>query len=141
MNSHPSSDSTRSIVLDGGGAPATTMRTVPRPGTGRPSAARVSAAPRMAATTAGAPHSSVTPCRSMRDRISSPSTLRSTMCVPPMPVTAYGMPQPLQWNMGSVCRSTSRSLTPVCQPKVAAFSQQLRCVSCTPLGRAVVPEV
>ena len=88
MNSHPSSDSTRSIVLDGGGAPATTMRTVPRPGTARPSAARVSAAPRMAATTAGAPHSSVTPCRSIRDRISSPSTLRSTMCVPPMPVTA-----------------------------------------------------
>ena len=40
MNSHPSSDSTRSIVLDGGGAPATTMRTVPRPGTARPSAAR-----------------------------------------------------------------------------------------------------
>ena len=53
MNSHPSSDSTRSIVLDGGGAPATTMRTVPRPGMARPSAARVSAAPRMAATTAG----------------------------------------------------------------------------------------
>ena len=77
----------------------------------------------------------------MRDRISSPSTLRSTTWVPPIPVTAYGIPQPLQWNMGSVCRSTSRSLTPVCQPKVAALSQQLRWVSCTPLGRAVVPEV
>ena len=88
MNSHPSSDSTRSIVFDGGGAPATTMRTVPRPGTVRPSAARASAAPRMAATTAGAPHSSVTPCRSIRDRMSSPSTLRSTTCMPPMPVTA-----------------------------------------------------
>ena len=37
MNSHPSSVSTRSIVFDGGGAPATTMRTVPRPGTVRPS--------------------------------------------------------------------------------------------------------
>ena len=23
---------------------------------------------------------------------------------PPMPVIAYGMPQPLQWNIGSVCR-------------------------------------
>ena len=41
----------------------------------------------------------------------------------------------------SVCSSTSRSLTPVCQPKIAALSQQLRWVSCTPLGRAVVPEV
>ena len=58
-----------------------------------------------------------------------------------MPVTAYGIPQPLQWNIGSVCSSTSRSLTVVCQPKVAAFNQMLRCVSCTPFGRAVVPLV
>ena len=58
-----------------------------------------------------------------------------------MPVTAYVMPQPLQWNIGSVCRYTSRSLTPVCHPNVAAFSQMLRCVSCTPFGRAVVPLV
>ncbi len=58
-----------------------------------------------------------------------------------MPVTAYGMPQPLQWNIGSVCRYTSRSLTPVCQPKSPALSHRLRCVSCTPLGRAVVPLV
>jgi hypothetical protein len=43
-----------------------------------------------------------------------------------MPVTAYGMPQPLQWNIGSVCRNTSRSVTAVCQPNTAAFSQQLR---------------
>ncbi len=95
----------------------------------------------MAATTAGAPHMSVTPCRSIRDRISSPSTLRSTMWVPPIPVTAYGIPHPLQWNIGNVCNSTSRSLTPVCHPNVAALSQQLRCVSCTPFGRAVVPDV
>ena len=60
---------------------------------------------------------------------------------PPMPVTAYGMPQPLQWNIGSVCRYTSRSLTPVCQPNVVALTQRLRCVSCTPFGRAVVPLV
>ena len=32
MNSQPSSVSTRSIVRVGGGAPATTMRTWPRPG-------------------------------------------------------------------------------------------------------------
>src|ERR1700683_2732416 len=74
----------------------------------------------------------------MRARMSSPSILRCTTWVPPMPVTAYGMPQPLQWNMGSVCRSTSRSLTPVFHPKGAAFSQQLRSVSCPRLGRARV---
>ena len=34
MNSQPSSVSTRSIVFDGGGAPATTMRTLPRAGRG-----------------------------------------------------------------------------------------------------------
>ena len=138
MNSQPSSVSTRSIVRVGGGAPATTMRVRPWPGTG-PS--HVAAASRMAATTAGAPHSSVTPCSSTRRRISAPSTLRSTICFAPMAVSAYGMPQPLQWNIGSVWRYTSRSFTPVCQPKVAALIQMLRCVSCTPFGRAVVPLV
>ena len=83
------------------------MRTVPRPGTSRPSATRASAAPTMAATTAGAPQRRVTPCRSIRERISSPSTFRTTTWVPPIPVTAYGMPQPLQWNIGSVWSSTS----------------------------------
>ena len=58
-----------------------------------------------------------------------------------MPHVAYGMPQPLQWNIGSVCRYTSRSDTPACQPNVAAFIQMLRWVSCTPFGRAVVPLV
>ena len=55
MNSQPSSVSTRSMVRVGGGAPATTMRVRPAPGTG-PS--QVAAASRMAATTAGAPHMS-----------------------------------------------------------------------------------
>ena len=95
----------------------------------------------MAATTAGAAHSRVTPWASMRRRISSPSILRTTTCGHPIPVTAYGIPHPLQWNIGSVCMNTSRSVTAVCQPKVAALSQQLRWVSCTPLGRAVVPLV
>ena len=58
-----------------------------------------------------------------------------------MPVIAYGIPQPLQWNIGSVWRYTSRSFTPVCQPKVAALIHRLRCVISTPLGRAVVPLV
>ena len=85
MNSQPSSVSTRSMVRVGGGAPATTMRVRPAPGMG-PS--QVAAASRMAATTAGAPHSSVTPSRSTRRRISAPSTLRSTTWRTPMPVTA-----------------------------------------------------
>ncbi len=58
-----------------------------------------------------------------------------------MPVTAYVMPQPLQWNIGNVWRYTSRSLTLACQPNVVALIQMLRWVSCTPLGRAVVPLV
>ena len=91
----------RSIVRVGGGAPATTTRTRSRPGIG-PS--HVAAASSTALNTAGAPHISVTPCASTRRRISAPSTLRSTMCRPPMAVTAYVMPQPLQWNIGNVCR-------------------------------------
>ena len=51
------------------------------------------------------------------------------------------MPQPLQWNMGSVCRYTSRSRTPALQPKVTALSHSVRWVTSTPLGRAVVPLV
>ena len=51
------------------------------------------------------------------------------------------MPQPLQWNIGSVWRYTSRSFTVACQPNVTALVQMLRCVICTPLGRAVVPDV
>jgi hypothetical protein len=92
-------------------------------------------------STAGAPHISVTPCSSMRRRISAPSILRMMTCFAPIPVTAYSIPHPLQWNCGSVWRYTSRSLTPMCQPKTVAFSHRLRWVSCTPLGRAVVPEV
>ena len=84
-NSQPNSVSMRSIVFVGGGAPATTMRTRPCPGTG-PS--HEAAASRTMFTTAGAPQSIVTPCSSMRRKISAPSTLRKMMCRPPMPVTA-----------------------------------------------------
>ena len=101
MNSHPSSVSTRSMVWVGGGAPATTIRVRPLPGTG-PS--NCWAASSTAFTTAGAPHSRVTPCSAMRRRMSAPSTLRSTTWVAPTPASAYGMPHPLQWNIGSVCR-------------------------------------
>ena len=83
----------------------------------------------------------VTPWRSTRRRISAPSTLRCTTWGTPIPAVANGMPQPLQWNMGRVCRYTSRSLMPDCQPNTVALSHKLRWVCCTPLGRAVVPEV
>ncbi len=114
------------------------MRVRPWPGIGPSQAAAASST---AATTAGAPHSSVTPWRSTRRRISAPSTFRRTTCRAPMPASPNGMPHPLQWNIGSVCRYTSRSVTPVCRANVVAFTQRLRWVSCTPLGRAVVPLV
>ena len=62
------------------------------------------AASSTAATTAGAAHITVTPYFSTRLRISVPSTLRSTTWGTPQPVIANGMPQPLAWNIGSVCR-------------------------------------
>ena len=70
-----------------------------------------------------------------------PSTWRSTTCRPPTPVMPKGIPQPFAWNIGSVCRYTSRSLIPACSPNTVAFSHRLRWVSWTPFGRAVVPEV
>ena len=73
------------MVRVGGGAPATTIRTLPAPGTGPSHSAAASST---VATTAGAPHSNVTPCRSIRRRISAPSTLRWMMWRPPIAVTA-----------------------------------------------------
>ena len=58
-----------------------------------------------------------------------------------MAVTPYVIPQPLQWNIGNVCRYTSRSFTPMWSANVTELTQRLRCVSCTPFGRAVVPLV
>ncbi len=88
MNSQPSCSSTRAMMALGGGAPATTMRTRSRPGIGTPLAARAAAASRIDATTAGAPHISVTPSRSTRRRMSSPSIFLITTCEPPIAVTA-----------------------------------------------------
>jgi hypothetical protein len=89
------------MVFDGGGAPATMMRTLSLPGI---SPSQSAAASRTAFQTAGAPAMTVTPCRSTRRRISAPSTLRRTTCVAPSPAIVYGRPQPLQWNIGRVCR-------------------------------------
>ena len=77
MNSQPSSASTRATVLVGGGAPATMIRTLSRPGI---SPSQVSAASSTEATTAGAAHITVTPYFSTRRRISAPSILRITTC-------------------------------------------------------------
>ena len=59
------------------------------------------------------------PCRrrsrprcSISSKIFAPSIARRTTCVPPMPVSAYTPPQPLQWNIGSVHSSTSSCATP-----------------------------
>ncbi len=101
MNSQPSSDSIRCTTEVGGGAPATTIRTRSRPGTGPSHSAAASST---ICTTAGAPHRKVTPCRSTRRRISAPSTFRSTTCRAPSPVSENGKPQPLAWNIGRVCR-------------------------------------
>ena len=94
----------RSMVFDGGGAPATTTRTRPRPGMAWPRWRRAAPASSTAAMTAGAQLRIVTPSRSTRCRISSPSIFRTITWRAPMAVTAYGMPQPLQWKVGSVCR-------------------------------------
>ncbi len=77
------------------------IRTLSRPGT---SPSQVSAASSTEATTAGAAHITVTPWASTRRRISAPSILRMTTWVAPTPVATNGQPQPLAWNMGSVCR-------------------------------------
>ena len=54
--------------------------------------------------TVGAAQNTVTPWRSTRRRMSSPSILRSITCSIPIAVAASGTPQPLTWNCGSVCR-------------------------------------
>ena len=101
MNSQPSSVSIRSIVRVGGGAPATTMRTRPRPGIGPvPLRRRVEdhvddgrrAAHQRDAVVLGAAQDLGAVDLAQHDVLA------------PMPVTAYSIPQPLQWNWGSVCR-------------------------------------
>ncbi|MDT4873564.1 hypothetical protein FQZ97_1088170 [compost metagenome] len=77
------------------------IRTLSRPGI---SPSQLCAASRTAAATAGAAHITVTPWSRTRRRISAPSTLRRMMWRAPTPVIANGMPQPLAWNCGSVCR-------------------------------------
>ena len=139
MNSHPSSVSTRSIVRVGGGAPATTMRVraaagdlavpllrgVEDRGDDRGRAAQqrdavVAHPPQdlgavdLAQNDVAAAHAG--------DRVRHP------------PAVAVEHRQRVQEHVAVVDTSCA-SRTSV------AFSQMLRCVSCTPFGRAVVPLV
>ena len=54
---------------------------------------------------------------------------------------AKGIPHPLQWNMRERVEVDVAVGHAGVQPKVTALIQMLRWVSCTPFGRAVVPEV
>ena len=85
------------IVVGLGGAPAVVMVT------GRVSGPAASAV-KMALTTVGAALRWVTPCSRTCCQIASPRTSRRHTCVPPMAVSAQGVHQPLQWNIGSVHR-------------------------------------
>ena len=55
-------------------------------------------------TTVGAPFRWVTRCSRISRQITSPRTSRRQTWVPPIAVTAHGVHQPLQWNIGSVHR-------------------------------------
>jgi hypothetical protein len=55
-------------------------------------------------STVGAPSRWVTPSASNNRQITSARTARRQTWVAPMPVTAHGVHQPLQWNIGSVQR-------------------------------------
>ena len=83
----------------------------------------------------------VTPCASMSRNTVGGSIARRHTCVPAAAVTAQGIHQPLQWNMGSVHRNTVRCDRPSETISPMAFRKPPRCVYMTPLGTPVVPEV
>ena len=84
-------------MVGDGGAPAVVITSGCRGGR-RPWRVRI------VVTTVGAPLRWVTPCSRINDQITSPRTSRRQTCVPPIAVTAHGVHQPLQWNIGSVHR-------------------------------------
>jgi hypothetical protein len=94
-----------------------------------------------AAPTVGAPLRWVTPCSLINRQITSPRTSRRQMWVPPIAVTAHGVHQPLQWNIGSVHRYTESGVCAECTISDSEFRLAPRWVYITPLGRPVVPEV
>ncbi len=111
------------------------MRTRSRPGISSPRSRRAAAASRMAATTAGAPHMSVTPWASTRRRISSPSTLRTTTWVHAHRRWWHrACPTPLQWNIGRMWRNTSRSVTAGVPPEDAGVQPAVAMGQLHPFG-------
>ena len=68
-----------------------------------------------------------------------PETAELTQAIP----LSGARPTDIAFSDGAVwvAESTSRSLIEECQPNTVAFTQSARWVCCTPLGRAVVPEV
>ena len=139
MNSQPSSVSTRSIVRVGGGAPATTMRVRPWPGIsplpllrgvehrvdhGRRAAQQRDAVLVDAAQDLGAVDLAQhdVPAAHAGDRVRH------------APAVAVEHRQRVEVDV-AVAHADA------CQPNVVALTQMLRCVICTPFGRAVVPLV
>ena len=102
MNSQPSSVSTRSIVRVGGGAPATTMRVRPRAGD-RPVPRRGRVEDRGDDRRRAAQQRDAVRVDAAQD-LGAVDLAQHDLRARPSPVSAYGMPQPLQWNIGSVCR-------------------------------------
>ena len=85
------------MIVGEGGAPAVVIL-MPR---SSPWAREESA---MMEQTVGAPHRCVTPRSSMASHTGSSRTPRRHRWVPPAAVTAQGVHQPLQWNIGRVQR-------------------------------------
>src|SRR5574340_319965 len=85
------------ITVGEGGAPAVVMRI-------RWASSCACGASAIVEQTAGAPHRFVMPRVSIASQIASARTARRQTWVAPAAVTAHGVHQPLQWNIGSVHR-------------------------------------
>ena len=64
-------------------------------------------------------------------------------CFAPAPAAAYGSPQALAWNIGTIGKTVSPgpTLHAVAEVAASACRKVERCVYATPLGEPVVPEV
>ena len=138
MNSQPSSSSTRAMVRDGGGAPATTIA--------HPVAAGDLAVPVGGGVEHGVP-----------DRRRAAHQRHAVLLDPAEDLGAVDLaqhhlrrPEPghrVRHPPAVAVEHRQRVQVDVavadllCMPKVTALTQMLRWVICTPLGRAVVPQV
>src|SRR5690349_3388448 len=122
------------MMVGDGGAPAVVIRN----GRSRTCACGASA---IVLHTVGAPHRLVAPRSSMADQIASARTARRATWVAPAPVTAHGVHQPLQWNIGRVHTYTESLVKWLWKISPKEFRYAPRWVYITPLGFPVVPEV